>query len=365
MTDVIAVFNAGSSTLKFSVFHVRDLSLLHQDTVEVPGAKDGQRVALQTALDWFASNKDDLRLCAAGHRIVHGKDRAVSVKITPEILAELKELIPLAPLHQPHNLRIIEELAALHPDLPQIACFDTAFHRTQPKLAAMFALPRHFYDDGVKRYGFHGISYEYIASILPKHAGDKAKGRVIVAHLGNGASLCAMKDLKSQATSMGFSTLDGLMMGTRCGTLDAGVLLYMQQHLSMSADKVTDILYHQSGLLGASGISADMRTLEQSEAPEAKETIALFCRMAAQQIGGLMAMLGGLDALVFTGGIGEHSAQIRQNICAYLTWAGLSLNETRNQSNAVDIHTANSSASVYVIPTDEEIVIARACKAIG
>jgi len=335
---VIAVFNAGSSSLKFSVFRHDNLELLHKGDVDVPDSKDGHKKALNEALTWISSQKE-LELSVAGHRVVHGKDRAKPVKITPEVLKELQSLIPLAPLHQPHNLSIIEELAKLHPNLPQIACFDTAFHRTQPKLAEMFALPRHFYDDGVKRYGYHGISYEYIASEIPKYA--KVHEKVVVAHLGNGASLCAMKDLKSVATSMGFSTLDGLMMGTRTGVLDAGVILYLQQHLKMSVEAVSDLFYHKSGLLGVSGISNDMRTLEESKKPEAREAIDLFCRMAAQQLGGLIAILGGLDALVFTGGIGEHSERVRQGIIDYFAWI---------------------SPPVYVIPTNEELVIARACR---
>ena len=361
MTDVIAVFNAGSSSLKFSVFHRDDLALIHNGSANVPDTEYGQKEALQSALDWLTSHADGLELKIAGHRVVHGKDRAAPMKVTPEILAELKTLIPLAPLHQPHNLRIIEELAAIHPDLPQIACFDTAFHRTQSKLASMFALPLHFYDEGVRRYGFHGLSYDYIASILPKITGEKAHGRVIVAHLGNGASMCAMKDLKSAATSMGFSTLDGLMMGTRCGSLDAGVILYIQQHLNMSADTITDLLYHQSGLLGVSGISHDMHTLEENNSPRAQDAIDLFCHIAAQHMGSLMATLGGLDALVFTGGIGEQSARIRQGICAYFSWTGLLVDEQYNQQNATAIHAKNSTIAAYVIPTNEELVIARAC----
>lgn len=360
MTDVIAVFNAGSSSLKFSVFRHDDLSLIHNGTADVPDTKDGHKVALKNALDWFSSQKD-LKLHVAGHRVVHGKDRAAPVKITPQIMTELKMLVPLAPLHQPHNLKIIEELSAVHPKLPQIACFDTSFHRTQPKLASMFALPRHFYNDGVRRYGFHGISYEYIASVLPKYIGGKAHDRIIVAHLGNGASLCAMHNLQSQATTMGFSALDGLMMGTRCGSLDAGVMLYLQQQ-GMKADAVTKLLYHESGLLGVSGISHDMRTLEQSGTPEAAEAIELFCYIAAQHIGSLMAILGGADAIVFTGGIGEHSAHIRRNICAHFTWMGLFLDDARNQASAVDIHASASLISAYVIPTNEELVIAKACK---
>jgi len=364
VTEVIAVFNAGSSSLKFSIFRHDDLTLLHKGAIDVPDTKEGHKAALQMVLGWLASHQDGLRLHVAGHRVVHGKNHTGPIRITEGVIKELQELIPLAPLHQPHNLKIIEEFAAIHPDLPQVACFDTAFHRTQPKLASMFALPRHFYDDGMKRYGFHGISYEYIASELPKYAGEKAHGRVIVAHLGNGASVCAMHNLQSQATSMGFSTLDGLMMGTRCGTLDAGVVLYMQQHLGLTADAITDMLYHQSGLLGVSSISNDMRTLEGNNAPEAREALDLFCRMAAQQIGGLTTVLGGLDALVFTGGIGEHSARIRHDICAYFDWAGLVLNEAGNQSNAAAIHGGTSHIAAYVIPTNEELVIARACKAI-
>jgi len=360
VTDVVAVFNAGSSSLKFSVFHQADLALVHQGSADVPDTQDGQKIALQSALTWLSSHKDGLQLKIAGHRVVHGKDRAAPARITPEILAELKTLIPLAPLHQPHNLSIIEALLAIHPGLPQIACFDTAFHRTQPKLASMFALPNHYYDDGIKRYGFHGISYEYIASELPKYA--KAYGRVIALHLGNGASICAMRDLKSVGSSMGFSTLDGLMMGTRCGTLDAGVVLYMQQHLGMSADQVTQLLYHQSGLLGVSGISHDMRTLEANHSAQAHEAIDLFCHMAAQHVGSLTATLGGLDALIFTGGIGEHSARVRSQICRYFSWAGLSIDEKNNQQNAAAIHAANSNIAAHVIPADEALLIARACR---
>jgi len=364
VTPVIAVFNAGSSSLKFSVFRHADLVLLHKGGVEVADTPGGHKAALQTALGWLSAHADGLKLQAAAHRVVHGKDRAGPVRVTPEIMAELEALVPLAPLHQPYNVRIMRELAALHPDLPQVACFDTAFHRTQPKLAQMFALPRQYYDDGVRRYGFHGISYEYIASVLPTHAGKKAQGRVIVAHLGNGASLCAMRGLKSVDTSMGFSTLDGLMMGTRCGALDAGVVLYMQQYLGMTADVVSEGLYHKSGLLGVSGISADMRTLEQSDAPGAGEAIDLFCHMAARQLGGLMAMLGGLDVLVFTGGIGEHSARIRRDICAYLGWAGVALDEALNGVNAIAIHAKSSAVAVQVIPTDEESVMAKACRSL-
>lgn len=363
MTHVIAVFNAGSSSLKFSVFRATDITLLHKGNADVPDTENGHEQALKEALGWIGDHKDGLQLIAAGHRVVHGKDRTAPARVTRELIAELKALIPLAPLHQPYNVKIIETLAKLHPQLPQTACFDTAFHQTQPKLARLFALPRHFYDEGLKRYGFHGISYEYIASVLPQHTGDKALGRVIVAHLGNGASLCAMQNLKSVATSMGFTALDGLMMGTRCGTLDPGALLYLQQHLDMSTDAICDMLYHRSGLLGVSGESADMRTLEASNAPESNEAIALFCRMAAEHIGSLMMALGGLDALVFTAGIGEHSSRVRREICAYLKWAGLTLNDEANSKNAVALHAASSAIAAYAIPTDEEIIIARASNA--
>ena len=362
MVDVIAVFNSGSSSLKFSIFRHDDLKLLHKGESDVPDNKDGHKAALQKALEWITSHASKLKLSAAGHRVVHGRDYDAPLLMTPQTLADLKTLIPLAPLHQPYNLKTIEVLSSVRPDLPQVACFDTAFHHTQSKLASMFALPHHFYDEGVKRYGFHGISYEYIASELPKYAADKAKGRVIAAHLGNGASLCAMKNRQSIATSMGFSTLDGLMMGTRCGTLDAGVVLYMQQHMGMTVKQVEDILYHKSGLLGVSGVSNDMRTLGKKTLPQAKDALDLFCYMAARHIGSLMVALGGIDALVFTGGIGEHSADIRRDICAYLGWAGVTLDERRNQSDDSEIHAKNSYVSAYVIPTNEELVIARAVK---
>lgn len=361
MKDIIAVFNAGSSTLKFSVFAKDDLSPLHRQTMDVP--EGGHEAALQQALRWISEHGDGMRLSVAGHRVVHGKDFAEAKIVSPALLAELAALAPLAPLHQPHNLQIIEALARLRPDLLQVACFDTAFHRTQPKLAMMFALPRHFYDEGVKRYGFHGISYEYIASMLPEVAGEVALGRVIVAHLGNGASACAMRGLKSVATSMGFSALDGLMMGTRCGTLDAGVVLYLQQYLGMNTAEVEDVLYRRSGLLGVSGLSGDMRLLEGNGTVEAEEAIALFCRRAAQEIGGLMAVLGGLDVLVFTGGIGEHSARVRRGICEYLGWVGLALDKEANQANRQVLHSAESAVKTYMIPTNEEVVIARAARA--
>jgi acetate kinase len=360
VTPVIVVFNAGSSSLKFSVYRREDLLLLHNETLEVPDTQNGHREALETALAWLSS-KDGFALHAAGHRIAHGKDRAAPARVTPQLMRELEALIPLAPLHQPYNLRIIAELEALHPGLPQIACFDTALHRTQPRLNALLALPRHFYDDGVKRYGFHGISYEYIASRLPEHLGEKANGRVIAAHLGNGASLCAMQGRKSVAASMGFSALDGLMMGTRCGALDPGVLLYLQQQSGMSDDALNGLLYHQSGLLGISGISHDMRTLEADGSAQADEAIALFCRMAAQQIGGFIALLDGLDALVFTGGIGENSARVRAGICAYFSWMGLCLDDANNRASAAALHARESRIPVYAIPTDEAIIIAQAC----
>jgi acetate kinase len=362
MTKVIAIFNAGSSSLKFSVFRYDDLKLLHKDEIDVPDTPAGQKAALKEALDWLSLQGPAMKLHAAGHRVAHGKDYDAPVLMTPHMLSELRTLNPMAPLHQPHNLKIMEELKAHHPQLPQVACFDTAFHHTQTKLATMFAIPHHFHDKGVRRYGFHGISYEYIASELPKYSAEKAKGRVIVAHLGNGSSLCAMKNRHSVATTMGFSTLDGLMMGTRCGSLDAGVLLYMQQNLAMSVNEVSDILYHQSGLLGVSGISNDMRMLGKNTMPQAKEALDLFCYTAAQHIGSLMAVLGGLDAIIFTGGIGEHAAAIRRDICAYFGWAGLVLDERRNQTNESEIHAKNSYIAAYIIPTNEELVIARAVK---
>jgi acetate kinase len=272
----------------------------------------------------------------------------------------LRGFIPLAPLHQPHNLAGIDAMTAALPAIPQVACFDTAFHRSQPELAQLFALPRAITAQGVRRYGFHGLSYEYIAEVLPQYLADgRANGRVIVAHLGNGASMCAMKDLKSQASTMGFTAVDGLMMGSRTGNLDPGVLLYLMDYHQMDAKALTRLLYKESGLLGVSGISQDMRILLDSPAPEAREAVDLFCYRVVREIGSLTAALGGLDALVFTGGIGEHGAPVRGMVCDRLGWLGLRLNSAANDANASKISAADSEIEVCVIPTNEEWIIAR------
>jgi len=334
MNNIIITCNAGSNNSKLAVFEADTLTR----TSHLQTHSEAETVA------WLCSVGEQ-KISAIGHRVVHGGGKYVQpTLLTPEIIAELKSFIPLAPLHQPAALRLIEEVTNLYPNIAQIACFDTAFHHTMPEIATRFALPQQFYDEGVRRYGFHGLSYEYIASVLPQYMGAKAaeNGKVIVAHLGGGASACAMKNGKSVASTMGFSTLDGLMMGTRCGALDVGVVLHLLQHKKMSAGEVENLLYKNSGLLGVSNISSEMRDLITSTKPEAKTAIELYCYLAAKQLASLIPALGGLDALVFTGGIGEHAETVREKICDSLEWLG--------------------DFPVYVIPTNEELVIARACK---
>ena len=291
----------------------------------------------------------------------HGAERYVApVLLSPGDVDALAGFIPLAPLHQPYNVDGIRALSALLPGVPQVACFDTAFHRSQPELAQLFALPRAITAEGVRRYGFHGLSYEYIAEALPRHIDPaRARGRVIVAHLGNGASMCAMHELKSQASTMGFTAVDGLMMGTRTGNLDPGVLLYLMDYRGMGSRELTQLLYKESGLLGVSGISQDMRILLESPAPEAREAVDLFCYRIQREIGSLAAALGGLDALVFTGGIGERGAAVREKVCTGLGWLGASLDPGGNAANATRISGAESRIEVCVIPTNEEWIIAR------
>jgi acetate kinase len=270
----------------------------------------------------------------------------------------LEALVPLAPLHQPHNLSAIRAFQEIMPTLPQVACFDTAFHRAQPEIARRFALPRHFFDEGVRRYGFHGLSYEYIVSVLPTLDPALQDARIIVAHLGNGASLCAIHNGRSMATTMGFSPLDGLVMGTRSGNIDPGVLIYLMDHHDMDAHALEQLLYHESGLLGVSGISSDMRTLLASDDPRAQEAIELFVYRVGLEIGSMAAALGGLDALVFTAGIGEHSAVIREKVCHQSTWLGLELDGSSNEAGTTSISSSNSKISVWVVPTNENLVIA-------
>ena len=384
MADAILVLNAGSSSLKFSVFLDGDPpeSLLrgqlealqsHPCFVarnaagDVVGEKEwaagttlGHEGAIEFLFAWGRGGTLGAhRIVAAGHRVVHGGVKFTRpVRVDAEMLSELEALVPLAPLHQPHNLAAIRAAARLAPDLPQVACFDTAFHRGQPAVAQMFALPRRYDEEGVRRYGFHGLSYEYIASVLPDTDARAAAGRTVVAHLGNGASMCALKSGQSVATTMGFTALDGLPMGTRCGAIDPGVLLYLIDRHGMDARALEELLYHESGLLGVSGVSSDMRTLLDSADPRAAEALDLFVHRIGREIGSLAAALGGLDALVFTAGIGENAAPIRARICRDAAWLGLELDDEANANGGPRISRSQSSVSAWVIPTNEELMIA-------
>jgi acetate kinase len=386
MTDAILTLNAGSSSVKFSRFEV-DLSsrLKRASRAQVEGIGSNLRFAasdaagqvladeswpdpeqpfqslIERVIDWTESHLDGDTLVAVGHRVVHGgPDHDRPERVTPDLLAALDRLAPLAPLHEAHNVAPIRAIAAVRPSLPQVATFDTAFHRTMPAVATRYGLPRDIEGLGVRRYGFHGLSYEYVAYRLRSIAPDLAEQRVIVAHLGNGASLCAMREGRSIDTTMGFTPLDGLVMGTRCGNLDPGVILFLEQEHGLSAKVIEDILYRRSGLLGVSGgISSDMRLLLASGEPHAKEAIDLFAYRIVREIGALTGSLGGLDGLVFTAGIGERAPRIREMVCAKLNWLGVELDRDANARSAVTISTPGSRPSVLVIPTDEEAMIAR------
>jgi acetate kinase len=384
MAPAVLVLNGGSSNLKFSVFLDDDRPrALLRGQIERAGrhsrfvVSDGTKVILEerwpdgtrgteTAdfveflYEWCRNGiLHQHRIAAVGHRIVHGGARfSAPCLVDGTVLAELEALIPLAPLHQPHNLAAVRTIARLAPDLPQVACFDTAFHRTQPPFAQAFALPRRFQDEGLKRYGFHGLSYEYIASRLPQYDTRAASGRTVVAHLGSGSSLCALDGGRSIATTMSFSTLDGLMMGTRCGTIDPGVILYLLDHHRLSAAEVQRLLYEQSELLGVSGITSDMRELLASPDLRAAEAVDLFIYRIGRELGSVAAALHGLDALVFTGGIGENAAAIRARVCRDAAWLGLELDADANVSGGPCISTASSRVPAWVIPTNEEALIA-------
>jgi len=383
---LIGVINAGSSSLKFSVYEGERRLLAGQ--VDGLGARpstsatgpDGEAIAppdlgaappstpsevLPAVLPWTRERLGARRLAALGHRVVHGGlHHSRPARVTPELLAELEALVPLAPLHEPHNLAPIKMAMTLNPDLPQLACFDTAFHRTAPEVEQAFALPYAFYDEGVRRYGFHGLSYEYIASVLPQHAPEIAEGRVVVLHLGNGCSACALKAGASIATTMGFTALDGLPMGTRCGALDAGVVLHLIQTKGMAAEALVDLLYRRSGMLGLSGVSSDFRELLASAEPRARFAIDVFCYCTARWIGSLAAALGGLDGVVFTAGVGENAAPIRSAICRACGWLGLELDEAANSEHRTRISTPKSRVAAYVIKTDENLMIARHARAL-
>jgi acetate kinase len=388
MADLILVLNAGSSSLKFRGYAVDAQAgatpeLLVRGQIEglytdpcfsVSDAQGGKREEYRWATgtqlghegavayigDFLRSHGEGHRLVAAGHRVVHGGVRFTRpVMVTPEVIEQLAALEPLAPLHQPHNLAPIRVLARLRPDLPQVACFDTAFHHTAPEVAQAFALPLDITARGVRRYGFHGLSYEYIASRLPEVAPGAAAGRTVVAHLGNGASMCALRAGRSIASTMGFTAVDGLVMGTRCGSVDAGVILYLMDELKMDTRAVEDLIYKRSGLLGVSGISSDMRTLLASDAPRARFAVELFSYRIGRELGSLAAALEGVDALVFTGGIGERSALIRDRVCRGASWLGVVLDRAANEADGPRISADGSRVSAWVIPTDEEGMIAR------
>ena len=379
---LLMTFNAGSSSAKLGIFeidserarpiakgaidfrtaplrfHIAD-GHTTRDVALKAEASDDLREVLTETFGWLAKHFDMGRVELIGHRVVHGGDKfAGPVPIDDAVIDAIDALTMLAPLHQPQSVRVVKAIRHLRPDLLQMASFDTAFHRSNEAIVQRFAIPRRLHDQGLKRYGFHGLSYKYIAAELARRVPDLAKGKVVVAHLGSGASLCAIEGCVSRDTSMGFSTLDGIPMATRCGTIDPGVLLHLLGPLNRSLHEVEDILYHQSGLMGVSGFSADTRELQASERPEAREALDLFAFRTAGEIARLIATLGGIDALVFTAGIGEHQPQIRAAISRRLSWLGLELDPLANGGNAEVISATSSRIRALVIPTDEEQVIA-------
>jgi acetate kinase len=388
MADAILTVNAGSSSIKFALFGAGPpLPRIAAGAVENIGAaprfrvhdtaghpvyeldwQDGARLShedlLGPVLDWVDQHLGQDRLVAAGHRIVHGgADFTQATPLDAGCLARLAKLNGLAPLHQPHNLAAVAAVAQLRPGLKQIGCFDTAFHRTMPEISTRLALPQSLRRDGIRRYGFHGLSYEYIAGAFARLAPRVAAGRVVALHLGNGTSACAMRDGKSLDCSTGFTAMDGLIMGTRSGAIDPGIVLYLMQSRGMTAADITSLLYTKSGLLGISNLSADMRALLASQAAEAAEAIESFTLAAAKHVAALAVSLGGLDAMIFTAGIGEHAPPIRAAICARLDWLGIHVDPAANAANSTLISQETSALPVYVIPTDEETMIASHCRA--
>jgi len=384
MSRAVVSLNSGSSSIKFALFALGPDGPQHAAAGKLEGigtaphlvarGDDGailvdrgwddgagltHEALLQDLFAWARDHLGDREIIAVGHRVVHGGTEFFKpVRVDDALLQALNALCPLAPLHQPHNLAAIRAIRTLAPDLPQIACFDTAFHHELPEVATRFGLPRALHDRGIRRYGFHGLSYEYIARALGEADPVLASGRVIAAHLGNGASLCAMRDGRSMDTTMGFTALDGLLMGTRCGAIDPGAVIHLQTQEGMTAPAVEALLYNQSGLLGVSGISSDMRALHNSDDPRAVEAVELFTWRAAREASALLLSLGGLDGLVFTAGIGENDPVIRAAICQRLAWLGIAIDPAANARNAALISTADSLIAVRVIPTDEERMIA-------
>ncbi len=393
MSDAVLVLNAGSSSLKFAVFgvgdattdrspilrgqlagigatprfHARDADggALVDDPGGLASGVDGHGPAIALLLDWLERRPEDYRIVAVGHRVVHGgPDHTAPALVDAALIAELAALQPLAPHHQPHNIAAIRAITARRPELAQVACFDTAFHATQPVVARRLALPKELRDKGLRRFGFHGLSYEYIVSAWPAATGAPLPPRLIVMHLGNGASLCAIRDGRSVATTMGFSTADGIPMGTRAGAMDPDVMLYLMREEGMDEAALADLIYNRSGLLGLSGISSDMATLLENGSPAARQAVELYCYRIAREIGSLAAALGGLDALVFTGGIGEHATPVRDAVCRGSAWLGVELDAAANAAGGPRISTGASRVAAWVIPTNEELMIARHTRAL-
>ena len=388
MSGSVAVINAGSSSIKFALYEAGGAQdLLYRGQIEQIGVspslhvknakgesvsrlrwapngfdhRTGTQEILKTAVELLQGE----RVVGVGHRVVHGGTKyAAPIRVNGEVMAALTKLTPLAPLHQPHNLSPIVAIAEAAPKIPQVACFDTAFHRTQPDIAQLFGLPRKYTDAGVRRYGFHGLSYEYITSRLHEIAPELDDARIVIAHLGNGASLCATSHGRSVASTMGFTAVDGLVMGTRCGAIDPGVLLYLMDAHEMDARAIENLIYRQSGLLGVSGISSDMRGLRASADPAAAEAIALFVYRIVREVGSLSAALGGLDALVFTAGIGENDTKTRAEVAQGCRWLGVELDDERNAHGPGRISSKSSRVPVWVVPTDEERMIVRHTSAV-
>ncbi len=385
MQPILLIINSGSSSIKFAVFSAPQLDCLYRGQIQGIGATnhcffttqnqieegqqqnhsklkiiaDNHQQALHIILQWLTEHLDGFHLQAVGHRIVHGGNQFTQpVVIDHTVYQQLEKLIPLAPLHQPHNLSAVNILQHSHPSLIQVACFDTAFHHTQPQTAQTFALPKQLFTDGVRSYGFHGLSYEYIASVLSGYSEKAATGRTIIAHLGQGASLCAMQNSKSMATTMTFTPLDGIPMGTRCGSIDPAIVLYLLREKQLSVEEISALLHFKSGLFGLSGISGDMRVLLNSQHPDAQYAIDVFVYRIICKIGAMTAAIQGLDSLIFTAGIGEHAYSIREKICQEIAWLGLEIDYEANRQNAKKISTQQSPVSVWVIPTNEEKIIA-------
>jgi acetate kinase len=385
VANAIVVLNAGSSSVKFSVFLMQGSELelnLHGQIEEINtaprfvakghdgatiagkswnvGGRLGHDAALDGLVEFLRCELGDHRLAGVGHRVVHGGlDYAQPVVVDAAVVAALEKLVPLAPLHQPHSLAPIKRLLNRAPEIAQVACFDTAFHRTNPEVAERFALPEKLHEAGVRRYGFHGLSYEYIASVLAQFDTNAASGKTIVLHLGNGSSACAIEAGRSIASTMGFTAVEGLLMGTRSGSLDPGVILYLIDHCHMDARAIEKLLYNESGLLGVSSVSSDMRTLLASSDPRAKLAIDLYCYRIRREVGSLAAALGGLDAIVFTGGIGENSSDIRGRVCRDAAWLGVELDAAANAAGCPRISMSGARVSAWLIPTNEELMIAR------